>query len=30
MLDQEEDEKQAPISGGAADPVQSHFDERIA
>ena len=29
MLDQEEDEKQAPLSGIEADPVMSHFDEKI-
>jgi len=29
MLDQEEDEKQAPLSGIEADPVMSNFDEKI-
>ena len=29
MIDQEEDEKQAPLAGIAPDPVLSHLDDRI-
>jgi hypothetical protein len=29
MIDQEEDEKQAPLGGSGADPVLSYCDDRI-
>ena len=29
MIDQEEDEKQAPLAGSSADPVLSNFDDRV-
>ena len=29
MIDQEEDEKQAPLGGSGADPVLSFCDDRI-
>jgi hypothetical protein len=29
MIDQEEDEKQAPLAGNQADPVLSSLDDRV-
>jgi hypothetical protein len=29
MIDQEEDEKQAPLAGSLADPVLSNLDDRV-
>ena len=29
MIDQEEDEKQAPLAGSQADPVLSNLDDRV-